>query len=124
MILLFSHQLTVSQKEDAVKNWDIQHFIVLPDDLQKLWSNIDPDLESLNDYLEPIRTFVKNSANEEDIVLIQGDFGACYNLIEHTKFNNLVPVYATTKRLVEEYIKNGQSIKKSIFEHRRFRRYE
>jgi len=124
MILLFSHKLTESQKKDAVKNWDIEYFITLPENLQKIWSNIDPNLESLSELLLPICTFLDDVAEKGDIVLIQGDFGACYNLVEHAKSNTLVPVYATTKRLVKEYIDNGKSIKESIFEHRRFRRYE
>jgi len=123
MILLFSHQLTENQKEDAHQNWDIESFIALPEKLQKLWSNIDPDLESVSDYLDPVRTFLESTAEEGDVILIQGDFGACYNLVEHTKSSNMLPVYATTRRLIEEYTENGKSIKKSIFEHRRFRRY-
>ena len=124
MILLFSHKLTVSQKEDAVKNWGIQSFISLPEDLQKIWSNIDPDLENLHDLLLPVYTFLNDVADDGDIVLIQGDFGACYNLVQHAESKTLVPVYATSKRSVEEYIENGENIKKSIFAHRRFRKYE
>jgi hypothetical protein len=124
MILLFSHQLTERQKEDAVEKWHVQSFISLPEDLQKVWSNIDPDQESLADLLLPIGTFLEDVVSVGDIVLIQGDFGACCLMASHAKTLGAIPVYATTYRKVEEYTENEKSIKKSIFEHRRFRRYE
>ena len=124
MILLFSHQLTESQREDAETNWGIDDFVAFPDDLQKIWSNIDPGLDSLIDYLLPIYTFIDEVGSDGDVILIQGDFGACYNLVHYVKSKNMIPVYATTKRTVEEYTENEKSIKKSIFEHRRFRKYE
>ncbi len=124
MILLFSHQLTESQKNDARENWSIDEFVSLTKELQKIWSNIDPELESLEEILLPIRHYVKEQTSKDDVVLIQGDFGACCNMAQFVKEKGMTPVYATTKRSVEEYREERKNIKKSIFEHRRFRKYE
>ena len=124
MILLFSHQLTESQVNDAKENWDIDDFVSLPKKLQKIWSNIDPELESLEDVLLPICHYLKEHASQDDVILIQGDFGACCFMAHYAKSKHMIPVYATTKRSVEEYTEEGRTIKKSIFEHRRFRKYE
>lgn len=124
MLLLFSHKLTENQKKDAKENWEIERFIALPEELQQLWSNVDPDLESLEDLLLPMHIFVQEELQKNDIVLIQGDFGASCMMAKFVKSMGMVPVYATTKRFAEEYIENGKNIKKSIFVHRRFRRYE
>ena len=123
MFLLFSHQLTPLQEDDARENWDVEDFIHLPDNLQKIWSRIDPDEENIDHLIEPVQYFLEEKGEKDDIVLIQGDFGASCMMVERTKRLGMIPVYATTVRVVEEYEKDGQKIKKSIFEHRRFRKY-
>ncbi len=123
MFLLFSHKLTKKQIEDARLNWNIEEFIYLPKELQTIWSNISPDLDSLEDILIPLKEFVKKNAISNDVLLIQGDFGACFSMVNFCKKLNLIPVYATTKRIVKEFEEDGKMIKKSIFEHRRFREY-
>lgn len=124
MLLLFSHQLTKNQKVDARANWSVESFVALPEELQNIWSNIDPDLESLEEYLLPIYNFLETEATLGDIVLVQGDFGACCLMAKYSRTIGAIPVYATTSRLVSEYTEDGKNIKKSIFEHRRFREYE
>ena len=124
MILLFSHKLTNEQKQDAKNSFVIDEFIYLSDDLQKIWSNISPDLQTIQDILEPIKEFIKTNSNQDNVVLIQGDFGACFIMVNFCKDLGLKTLYATTKRIAQEYEKDGKMIKKSIFEHRRFREYE
>lgn len=124
MLLLFSHQLTPMQEDDAKRMWAVDEFIYLPESLQSIWSDISPDLESLESTLEPIKAFVKEVSSKGDLILIQGDFGASYMMVNYAKVCALISVYATTYRVVEEYMKEGKKVKKSIFEHGRFRIYE
>lgn len=44
-------------------------------------------------------------------------------MVNFSKDLGLIPVYATTSREIEEFEENGKTIKKSIFEHIRFREY-
>ena len=104
MILLFSHKLSETQIEEAKKHWNVTDFIALPTDLQVLWSNISPDLESLGKLLEPVEAFLEENSREGDIVLIQGDFGMTFNMVMFAKQRKLIPIYATTERKIEEYI--------------------
>ncbi|WP_418179167.1 CRISPR-associated protein Csx20 [Aliarcobacter lanthieri] len=124
MFLLFSHKLTQIQKDDAIKSFGIKEFIYLPENLQELFSNIPSDIDSLKEYINPIKGFLKEYSKKDDIVIIQGDFGATFILVNFAKSLGLKPVYATTKRVIQEFEENGKMIKKSIFEHRRFREYE
>lgn len=125
MILLFSHKLTQRQIEEAKESFDVQEFLRLPTELQAVWSAIPADEESITSLLAPIKEFLSLQSNREDIVLIQGDFGAVYHLVNYAKELNLKPLYATTQRRTQEYInEKGENVKKSIFEHRRFREYE
>ena len=123
LFLLFSHTLTPSQKEDARKSLGVEQFVSLPDNLQKLWSNIPPDLPNLKEYLTPIKNFLKENAKEGDIVLIQGDFGGCFEMVNFVKSLNLKAVHSTTKRDVIEKTVNGKVEKFSVFEHVIFREY-
>ncbi len=124
MFLLFSHKLTLSQEEDAINSLKVEKFIPLPKNLQDLFSNIPNDLDSLNNYLKPIKEFLKDYSINDDVALIQGDFGATYILVNFAKSLKLKAVYSTTKRVTQEFEEDGKIIKKSIFEHERFRDYE
>ena len=124
MFLLFSHTLTKNQKDDAMKSFGIEEFIYLPKELQELFSNVPNDLKKLSEYLTPIKLFLKEYSKEGDFVLIQGDFGATYILVNFAKSLELKAVYSTTKRVTQEFEEDGKILKKSIFEHERFREYE
>lgn len=123
MFLLFSHTLTQSQIDDAKENLAIEEFISLTSDLQTIWSNIPSDMVLLNDYLLPFRNYLVENSEHEDVVLIQGDFGAVYQMVNFAKTLGLKTVYATTRRVIEEVVIDNKTVKKSIFEHRRFREY-
>lgn len=123
MFLLFSHNLNHSQIDDAKNSLKVGEFISLARDLQSIWSNIPSDLETLDEYLIPLKIFLSENSKPKDIVLIQGDFGAVYHLVNFAKNLDLKTVYATTNRIIEEFVKDGKTVKKSIFEHIRFREY-
>ena len=124
LFLLFSHSLTKEQILDAKGTLHIDNFVSLPSNLQTLWSNIPAEIDILNKYLEPIKEFVKLKTDQGDMVLIQGDFGAVYEMVNFVKNLNLVPLYATTKRETKEIKKDGKVIKTSIFKHVIYREYK
>jgi len=125
MLLLFSHELTRDQREDADDSLAITEFSPLPPDLQKSWRNIPPTEPLLSDYLEPFRKWLEENANSGDYVLIQGDFGAAYSMVNFAFSAGLIPVYATTEReSVETRMLNGTVKSERVFKHRMFRRYE
>ena len=123
MFLLFSHKLTPTQEADAKATLGVDKFITLSDNLQKLWSNIPPQLEELEEYLKPLKEYLKTNANSGDYVLIQGDFGGCYNMVNFVKSIGLIPIHSTTTRDVVEKTVNGKVEKFSRFEHVIFRKY-
>jgi len=123
MILLFSHTLTPEQKEDAKKTLKVDEFISLPDELQKLWSNVPPEIENLDNYLEPIFNYLRKNLKKGDFILVQGDFGATCKTAEFVKSLKTVPVYATTKREVVEKKEGDKVVKISTFKHVMFRKF-
>jgi len=122
--LIFSHKLTPEQEKDLRQNWQVENFIALPEHLQELWSNIPPDLPELNRYLEPIKHWLKENARSGDLVLIQGDFGAVYIVVNYAFELRLIPVYATTERLIKKEVSSkGEVVLNRIFRHKIFRVY-
>jgi hypothetical protein len=121
MYLLFSHKLTDAQIKDA-KKLGVDEFVYLPDDLQRKFSNVPPELESIKEYAKDFEKFLEN-AKSGDYVLIQGDFGLTCHLVNFSKSKGLIPVYATTKRISKDIKKDGKVVKISEFKHIRFRKY-
>jgi hypothetical protein len=123
LFLLFSHTLTATQEADAKTSLGIESFVTLPSELQELWSNIPPHLTELSVYLEPLKEYICNHANEGDVFLVQGDFGGCYEMVNFIKSLGFMVVHSTTKRDAVEKVVNGKVEKFSRFEHVIFRRY-
>jgi nitrogenase molybdenum-iron protein alpha/beta subunit len=126
LFLLFSHYVTTEQFEDARQTLGITDFIRLPENLQERFSNVPADLETINEYLKPILDWIdEHCSDKNDYILIQGDFGATYFLVDYCKKNNYAtPMYATTERKSVEEVQEDGSIKtQRIFKHKRFRLY-
>ena len=102
----------------------IDQVIDLPPDLKALWSQIPPDLTEISNYLDPIKEWLAGNARKRDYVLIQGDFGACFIMVNFAFENGLIPVYSTTRREAdEEYDESGAIKMIHRFQHKIFRGY-
>jgi len=124
LFLLFSHSLTPDQVEDAKQSLGVSNFVSLPADLQERFSNVPADLKSLTEYLQPICKWLSEQVRAGDYVLVQGDFGATYSLVNHCKLIGAVPVYATTERKSIDITQpDGSVVTQRIFKHKIFRRY-
>ncbi|NPA87284.1 MAG: hypothetical protein GXO01_01130 [Epsilonproteobacteria bacterium] len=122
LYLLFSHKLTPEQIEDAKKNLGVEDIVYMPSNLQEKWSNVPAEMEELGEYSKDFMKFL-DTAKAGDYVLIQGDFGLTYKLVNFTKSKNLIPIYATTKRVSKEVNSGNKVLKVSEFDHVRFRKY-
>lgn len=124
LFLLFNHEITDIQKQDASDFLGVGAVEDLPDGLKAVWNDIPPELEHIGRHIQPVMNWLDSSAEPGDYVLVQGDFGACYLMVRFCLEKGLVPVYSTTKReAVEERLQDGSIILKHVFKHRRFRRY-
>lgn len=124
LILLFNHHLTPDQEQDARRKLGIAKVVEPPKALRELWANVPPDLDELDAYLEPIKQWLTTHSTPGDYVLVQGDFGATYLLVNFTFKRGLVPVYSTTQRQATEERQPDGSLQLSHrFLHKRFREY-
>ncbi|MBU4186046.1 MAG: CRISPR-associated protein Csx20 [Desulfobacteraceae bacterium] len=124
LFLIFNHEITPVQESDARGSLGIQQIICLPPDLKTLWRQVPPDLAEISNYLEPVKNWLASAAEKNDYVLIQGDFGACFIMVNFAFEIGLIPIYSTTDReATEEYKQNGVVKLMHQFRHRIFRKY-
>ncbi len=124
LFLLFNHQLTQDQKDDARDSLGAERIIEMPSELGNIWGQIPPDLPEFGDHLKAIKDWLGSEAAKGDHALIQGDFGACYIMVNFAFEKGLIPVYSTTKReTVEEIGADGSVTVTRQFKHQIFRKY-
>lgn len=124
MFVLFNHQLNDLQRNDARRSLGVAEFVCPPPELQALWRQVPADLEAIAEYLSPLMDWMAKAGQVGDYVLIQGDFGATYMMVNFAFELGLVPVYSTTERQAEETVAEDGAVRLvHTFRHRRFRRY-
>lgn len=120
MFVLISHNLTEEQKDQALRVFGVENIVNIADDA---WSSINPSDENILDALSVYKKELMLEAKAGDILLVQGDFGATYNMINFAKNIGLKTIYATTKRVVQELIIDRKSVTRREFKHEKFREY-
>lgn len=125
LIVLFNHALTPEQRKDALASLGVEKIIEPPDALTKIWATIPPDIESITGYIGSIFKWIDSVASSGDYILIQGEFGATFQVVNFCLSRGLVPIYATTRREAgQEYRPDGSVRTVHVFKHVRFRNYE
>ena len=124
LLLLFSHRLTEIQKNELKQKWKIEEIIPLPERLQDVFSNIDPVAIFPQDTVKLLADWLNNESDKDDLVLIQGDFGITYYLVDWCLKNGRIAVYSTTVRDYQQVeMPEGEVKMTHIFKHVRFRKY-
>ena len=124
LLVLFNHTLTPSQERDARSSLGINKIVLPTDEIKRVWSQVPPDLETLWDYLAPVRSWLADTASPGDFVLVQGESGATFLVVNFCLENGLIPVYSTTeRRAVEEHLSDGGVELRHTFCHVHFRQY-
>ena len=124
-LILMNHEMTQEQRPDAIKMLGVAEFVEPPEEISNIWSAIPADVETIEAILSPVKVWLDSHANAGDVVLVQGDFGAVYHMVNHAFSKKLVPVYATTQRKVEEKVNDNGCVEITrVFRHQRFRLYQ
>lgn len=123
LLVLLSHELTKAQIEE-IKAKGVGEIIMLPLELKEIWGNIDAKGDLDISYLKPIIQWVEEETKQEDLVIIQGEFGATYYMVNYCFEKGLCPIYSSSERVVEEIIEGEKVITKRLFQHVNFREYK
>jgi len=120
MYILMSHEMTQHQKNDAQKHLGVRSFVVMPVDV---WSQIPAEKESVESSLLQLKAQLMHEAKAGDVLLVQGDYGAIFNMVQFTKEMGMIPVYATSRRKAYEVVDGEKITTVREFQHVRFRTY-
>lgn len=82
LFLIFNHQFTPLQSEDAGRSLGVERIETMPEPVREVWGNVPPELAEIREYLAPVREWLDHNAKAGDAVLIQGDFGATCQIAE------------------------------------------
>ncbi len=124
LIVLFNHTLTPAQEADARASLGATRITGPPEGIRKIWSRVPPEPEGIAGYLAPVFDWLAGAARPGDFVLVQGEFGATFQVVRFCFERGLVPVYSTTRRVAqEEHLADGSVAVRHVFSHVRFRRY-
>ena len=122
VIVFLSHVLDKIQKEELKERYEVEEIIFLPENLQKIWSNVYCD-ENYEKDLEKLKIFMNNNLKEKDCIIAQGNWGYVYTLVTEAKKNGFIPLYGFSYRDGEDKIVNGEKIRISKFKHVKFMEY-
>ena len=125
MFLLFSHTLTDEQEKDARAKLGVGEFVYMPDELGRKWKQVPPEGEFDQDLAGLFTGWLKENSSTGDYALVQGEFGLTFALVDFCLNNQIIPLYATTRRVFsQETDKDGNTVNRHVFKHIGFRRYE
>ncbi len=119
---LLNHQLTQRQVEELARVYHSEETILPDGELSGLWAQINPE-HDVDPLVGRVVSWLE-SAREGDLLVVQGEFGATFRLVDYALKRGLVPLYATTRRVARE-ARDGERVHREyIFEHVRFKKYE
>lgn len=112
--------MSEQQMEDAKRALNVKEFVALPTDV---WSQIPAESETVESSLLQLKAQLVKESSAGDVLLVQGDYGATYIMVQFAKEIGMVPVYATSKRVAVEKTEGNKVLTNRVFEHVRFRKY-
>lgn len=124
LLVLMSHKMTDMQIEDAYKTFDIKEIIESNQDIKNIWSNIEPKSSLDLSRLDLVIKWIEVNSQKGDYILVQGEFGATFYIVDYCFKSQRIPVYATSERRVIEERDGEKITTKRIFAHERFREYK
>lgn len=122
---LLNHQLTEKQCKELSEKMDSSGVIFPPPDISLLWEQLPVTPMVEKETVERITSWLNSAdAVSGDYLIVQGEFGYTFAIVDYALKKGFVPLHAVTKR-VEQEEREGEIIRRHyIFEHVCFRRYE
>ena len=123
-VLLWSHRLLPEQAKDLHDNWNIKSIFELDLEKKTLWSQVPTTPINIETYAKPIIQWLESITTANDIIVVQGEYGLSYYVVNWCFQHQLKPVYALTERRSVETVHEGTVQKTSVFAHAGFRLYQ
>lgn len=121
LFVLLSHPVTLSQFEDAKKSLGVD---VIQHLKYTVWSAFPANEANIEPHLAIIKEKLQQVVKKDDILWVQGDFGAVFSMVSFVKSLGVEAVYATTERKSRDIIQDNVIMTIKEFKHVRFRYYK
>jgi hypothetical protein len=119
---LLNHALTERQLNELAASFSCERVEYPSAALAAQWSAVPVERELSAAYFAPFFAWL-SAADAGDVLVIQGEFGATFTLVDFALCKRLIPVHAVTRRVAEE-TRDGEQVRRTyLFEHVCFRRY-
>lgn len=119
---LLNHVLTDNQINELSTSYNCNEIEYANQTISQIWSQLPPQKNIDISIINKITQWLENAV-ENDVLIIQGEFGYTFALVDYALGRKLIPVHAVTKRVAQEQ-RNGEIVeRKYIFEHVCFRKY-
>lgn len=124
MFLVLNHGLTPEQERESREVLKCGELVPMPASLTELWSNVPPDAGELGGLAAEITGWLKANSGTGDYVLVEGDFGMSFMVVDWALSNGRIPVYSATKRVYHALpLPDGAVQNIHEFKHVKFRVY-
>ena len=122
-LCLLNHKLTKVQLFELENTFGISEVVYPNYAIQGAWADIPTTPTLTKDNLKPFVEWMLKNAQRDDIVILQGEFGASFYLIECAFENDLIPIHSVTKRIAKEGSHDETIVRTYVFTHICFRKY-
>ena len=118
---LMNHSLTQKQIAELTDVYKCKEIVYPDETVSSMWSQVNSTNEK--DVIQSVIFWLK-AAKDGDYLIIQGEFGLTFTLVDYALKEKLIPIYATSKRIAKES-RVGETVHREyIFEHICFKKYE
>ena len=120
---LLNHELTEKQIAELKMEFNCEEIVYPTEDVKNIWSQISTSKILDKEIISKITTWLQ-TAKKDDVLIVQGEFGSTFMIVDYALKNGLIPVHAVTKRIAKE-TREGEIVHRAyVFEHVCFRKYE
>lgn len=116
MIVFLSHNIADEQRKELLERFNITDIIFLSPEHQKMWTDVRLG-ENYEKNKKILIDYMKETLEEGDYVLAQGNWSYVFDVVTEAKKNNIIPIYGFSNRDVKEEEVNGEVIKMSKYNH-------
>ncbi len=109
LYLLFNHQLTEAQKENAHKVLGVVDIVDLKPWTGDLWSAIPTGEVFPQKEVDQIIQTLTEKTHPGDFLLVLGEWGAVYYIVDWCFHTGRIPCHTTTSRKVLEEVATGKN---------------
>jgi hypothetical protein len=123
--IVLNHTLIEDQKTELQHFFSVDSFIEMPEEVKSIWSGLRPEVDIYSSGINDVISWLERYGKEDDIVIVQGEFGATFYVVNFCFHKGMVPVYASSeRRYMEKKYPDGRVDRHHIFKHVKFKLYE